>query len=84
MCAKKDARIPIGGEMSSPFINTCLNNMNLDLACLVHVTTANLKQQTVEIFCKLICELDASGGFTSILFKPKQEVMLSAPQQRML
>ncbi len=27
----KDARIPIGGEMSSLFINTRLNNMNPDL-----------------------------------------------------
>ncbi len=39
--------------------------------------------QTVEDFCKLIHELDASGGFTSFLFKPIQEVMLSAPQQEM-
>ncbi len=78
------ARIPIGGDMFSLFINTCLNNMNPDLARLVHVTTANLMQQTVEDFCKQIRELDASGGFTSILFKPKQEVMFSAPQQRMI
>ncbi len=57
--------------------------MNPDLARLVHVTTANLMQQTVEDFCKRIRELDASGGFTSFMFKPKQEVMFSAPQQRM-
>ncbi len=40
-------------------------------------------QQTVEDFCKRIHELDTSGGFTSFLFKPKHEVMFSAPQQRM-
>ncbi len=45
--------------------------MNPDLARLVRVTTANLMQQTVEDFCKRICELDASGGFTSFLFNPK-------------
>ncbi len=80
---EEDARIPIGGDMFSLFINTCLNNMNPDLARLVRVTTANLMQQTVEDFCKRIRELDASGGFTSFMFKPKQEVMFSAPQQRM-
>ncbi len=32
-------------------INTCLNNMNPDLARLVRVTSANLMQQTVEDFC---------------------------------
>ncbi len=79
---EEDAPIPIGGDMSSRFINTCLNNMNLDLARLVRVTTANLMQQTVEDFCKRIRELDASGGFTAFMFKPKQEVMFSAPQQR--
>ncbi len=77
---EEDARIPIGDEMSSLFINTCLNNMNPDVTCLVRVTTANLMQQTVEDFCKPICEIDASGGFTLFLYKPKQEVMLSAPQ----
>ncbi len=41
-------------------------------------------QQTVEDFCKRIRELDTSGGFTLFLFKPKQEVMLSAPQQQMV
>ncbi len=51
---EEDARIPIGGELSSLFINTCLNNMNPDLARLVRVTTANLMQQTVEDFCKRI------------------------------
>ncbi len=60
------------------FINTCLNNMNPDVMRLVRVTTANLMQQTVEDFCKRICELDAFGGFTSFLFKPKQEVVFSA------
>ncbi len=83
MCGKKDARIPIGSEMSSLFINMCLNNTNPDLARLVRVTNANLMQQTVEDFCKLIRELDASGCFTSFLFKPKREDMFSAPQQRM-
>ncbi len=58
--------------------------MNPDLTHLVCVTTANLMQQTVEDFCKQICELDTSGGFTSFLFKPKQEVMFSAPQQCLL
>ncbi len=43
MCGKKDDRIPIGSEMSSLFINTCLNNTNPDLARLVRVTTANLR-----------------------------------------
>ncbi len=38
--------------MSSPFIKTCLNNMNPDVTRLVCVTTANLLQQTVEDFCK--------------------------------
>ncbi len=80
---EEDSHIPINGEMSSLFINKCLNNMNPYLARLVRVTTANLMQQTVEDFCKQIRELDASGGFTSFLFKPKQEVMFSAPQQRM-
>ncbi len=47
--------------------------MNPDVMRLVRVTTANLMQQTV----------DASGGFTSFLFKPNQEVKFSAPQQRM-
>ncbi len=46
----KDARIPMGGEISSLFINTCLNIMNPDLACLVLVTSANLMQQAVEDF----------------------------------
>ncbi len=69
--------------MSSLFINTCLNNMNPDVTRLVRVTTANLMQQTVEDFCKQICEWDASAGFTSFLFKPKQEVMFLSPQQRM-
>ncbi len=55
--------------------------MNPDLARLVRVTTANLMQQTVKDFCKRIRELDASGGFTAFMFKPKQEVMFSAPQQ---
>ncbi len=68
--------------MSSLFINTCLNNMNPDLARLVRITTANLMQQTVEDFCKRIRELDASGGFTSFMFKLKQEVKLSAPQHK--
>ncbi len=80
---EEDAHIPINGEMSSLFINTCLNNMNPDLARLIRVTTTNIMQQTFEDFCKQIRELDASGGFTSFLIKPKQEVMFSAPQQRM-
>ncbi|XP_057188879.1 uncharacterized protein LOC130553765 [Triplophysa rosa] len=46
---EEDARIPVSGEMSSLFINTCLNNMNPDLAHLVRVTTANLMQQTVDL-----------------------------------
>ncbi len=75
---EEDARIPINSEMSSLFINTSLNNMNQDLARLVRVTTANLMQQTVEDFCKQICELDASGCFTLFLFKLKEEVMFSA------
>ncbi len=79
---KEDGRIPIGGEMSSLFINMCLNNLNPDLARLVHVNTANLMQQTVEDFCKLIHELEASGDFTSFPFKQKQEIMLSALQQK--
>ncbi len=82
VCGKKDARIPIDGERSSLFINTCLNNMNPDLARLVRITTANLMQQTVEDFCKRIRELDASGGFTSFMFKLKQEVKFSAPQHK--
>ncbi len=57
--------------------------MNPDLARLVRVTTANLMQQAVEDFCKRIRELDASGGFTAFMFKSKQEVKFSAPQQRM-
>ncbi len=46
--------------------------------------SANSMQQTVEDFCKRICELDASSGFISFLFELKQEVMLSAPQHKWL
>ncbi len=70
--------------MSSRFINTCLNNMNPDLACLVRVTTVHLMQEPFEEFCTQIRELNASGDFTSFLFKPKQEIMLSTPQQHWL
>ncbi len=68
--------------MSSLFINTCLNNVNPDLTRLVRVMTANLMHQMLKIFAKRICELDSSGGFTSFLFKLKQEVKLSATQHK--
>lgn len=71
-----DTQIPTDGDMIPLFINTCLNSINSDLACLVCVTTFKLMEKTVNEFCKHICELDASGGFVSFSVKPKQESII--------